>query len=173
MVALVTVLGTIVVALIQQVWSHQDSSSVAESATHAPFQTSPPASPSGGVAHVVRRQGRLVLKRWWGYDLDSQAPDWNGTPNGWRGHDVGYQPRPEMKTIVARQDQPSIAPLQAAPIHSYEDCATTLYTAPLVTEPWVARGYASCVLTDQGRYALLSIDELDDKQVSATVTVWD
>ncbi|MFG1951408.1 hypothetical protein [Micromonospora sp. NPDC048830] len=142
----------------------------------------PPPSPTGPVivTDPVRRSGTLVMADYTAYDLDSKAADWNPTKDDWGpNRDVGYAswwPDASNDAVVSREDPRYAAslPRDSDPWRR-ADCVRARYgepsARPIGDRLLVGRGI--CVVTSDGRYALLVVTRSVNHQLTVRVTVWE
>ncbi|MEO3776473.1 hypothetical protein ABGB16_06410 [Micromonospora sp. B11E3] len=148
----------------------------------SPTVKSPPPSPTGPVTVTdpVRRSGTLVMADYTAYDLDSKAADWNPTKDDWGpNRDVGYASwwdDVQNDAVVSREDPRYAAslPKDSGPWRR-ADCVRARYGEPSARPVGerLLEGRGICVVTSDGRYALLVVTRSVQHQLTVRVTVWE
>ncbi|MEV7008539.1 hypothetical protein [Streptosporangium sp. NPDC051022] len=127
----------------------------------------------------VYRHGDLRLRAGTGYDLDSLATDWEPTNGGWSGQDVAYATKGVHDWVAGRNARSgksgdSVAALDLKTPRTFDSCVKADFGAEEAAprDEKINPKWAFCVLTSEGRYALLEIVSAREGVLNTQVTVW-
>ncbi|WP_370017718.1 hypothetical protein [Planotetraspora sp. GP83] len=133
-------------------------------------------------APPVRREGPLIFRAGIAYDLDSKVTDWVPTNDAWKGgQDVGYAGDNDSDWIVglngtkARPSGESVAAIPASQSWDFNTCAKIRLGDKKLAprNDAINPKHAFCLLTTEGRYALVRIDSRGQGLLRTHVTVWE
>lgn len=144
--------------------------------TRTPKPSPPPPSPTV-IPAAVRRSGTLVMADYTGYDLDSLAANWRATKDGWDGHDIAYASWWEdvqNNALVSHDYMKYATSLPGSGPWERRDCAGAAYgdSAIRPVGDLLLPDRGICVVTTEGRYALLVVTGSAKGQLTVDVIVW-